>query len=42
MDNFIVCVDFKVEVDLKLKNIEQRIVNVKVNFEVSVDSDGKS
>lgn len=42
MDDFVVCVDIKVEVDFKLKNIEQRIVNVKVNFEVSVDSDGKN
>lgn len=42
MDDFVVCVDFKVEVDFKLKNIEQRIVNIKVNFEVSVDSDGKN
>lgn len=42
MDDFVVCVDFKVEVDFKFKNIEQRIVNVKVNFEVSVDSDGKN
>lgn len=42
MDDFVVCVDFKVEVDFKLKNFEQRILNVKVNFEVSVDSDGKN
>lgn len=42
MDDFVVCVDIKVEVDFKLKNVEQRIVNVKVNFEVSVDSDGKN
>lgn len=42
MDDFVVCVDIKVEVDFKLKNVEQRIVNVKVNFEVSVDSVGKN
>lgn len=42
MDDFVVCVDIKVEVDFKSKNFEQRIVNVKVNFEVSVDSDGKN